>query len=159
MATDVFARLGDIRGESTDDQHKDEIEVLSWSWGVTQSGSIAHGGGGRAGKASFHDLAFTHRLDRASPLLLRACATGEHIREATISQRKAGEDRQDFLVIKLSDVVITGVAPAYGGDASETIESVALQFGRVELAYRAQKPDGSVEPVEFKYDIRANREG
>ena len=68
MATDIFAKIGDIKGESIDAKHKDEVEVLSWSWGVAQSGSVTGPGGG-TGKASFADFSFTHRIDTASPLL------------------------------------------------------------------------------------------
>jgi type VI secretion system secreted protein Hcp len=80
MATDIFAKIGDIKGESLDSKHKDEIEVLSWSWGVQQSGTMAHGGGGGQGKASFNDFNFAHHVDKSSPVLLKACATGEHIK-------------------------------------------------------------------------------
>ena len=81
---DIFAKIGDIKGESLDTKHKDEVEILSWSWGVSQSGSINAGGSGAAaGKANFNDFNFTHDLDKASPVLLKACATGEHIKEAT----------------------------------------------------------------------------
>ena len=90
MASDIFAKIGDIKGESPDDKHKGEIELLSWSWGVTQSGTMAHGGGGGEGKANFNDFNFTHHIDKASPVLMKACATGEHIKEATITVRKAG---------------------------------------------------------------------
>ena len=90
MASDIFAKIGDIKGESFDDKHKGEIEVLSYSWGVSNSGSIGGGGGG-AGKATFNDLSFTHSIDKASPLLLKACATGQHLKEATITHRKAGK--------------------------------------------------------------------
>ena len=72
MASDIFAKIGDIKGESLDDKHKDEVEVLSWSWGVSQSGSMAHGGGGGEGKASFNDFNFTHHIDKASPVPLLA---------------------------------------------------------------------------------------
>jgi len=76
MASDIFAKIGDIKGESLDDKHKGEIEVLSYSWGVSNSGTIGGGGGGGgAGKATFQDLSFTHGIDKASPLLLKACAT------------------------------------------------------------------------------------
>ena len=71
MASDIFAKIGDIKGESLDDKHKDEIEVLSWSWGVTNAGATTAGGGGGAGKASFHDLSFTHKIDKASPVLMQ----------------------------------------------------------------------------------------
>ena len=109
MASDIFAKIGDIKGESLDDKHKDEIEVLSWSWGVTNAGTRRGGGGGGAGKASFHDLSFTHNIDKASPVLMQACATGEHLKEATITHRKAGKGQQEFLIVKMSDVIITSV--------------------------------------------------
>jgi type VI secretion system secreted protein Hcp len=160
MATDIFARIGTIKGESQDSKHKDEIEVLSWSWGVTQSGSFAYGGGGGQGKASFHDFNFTHPIDKASPVLLKACATGEHIKDATITVRKAGKGKQEYLVIKLSDIIITGVSLSAAADASATSESVALQFAKVDLEYKPQKADGSLDAgVHFKYDIKGNKEG
>ena len=160
MASDIFAKIGDIKGESPDDKHKGEIEVLSWSWGVTQSGTMAHGGGGGEGKANFNDLNFTHHIDKASPVLLKACATGEHIKEATITVRKAGKGQQEFLIIKMADIIITGVAPSGAGDGAATAEHVALQFAKVDLEYKPQKADGSLDAgVHFKYDIKGNKEG
>ena len=109
MASDIFAKIGDIKGESLDDKHKDEIEVLSWSWGVTNAEKPTGGGGGGEGKASFHDLSFTHEIDKASPVLMKGCATGQHLKEATITRRKAGKGQQEFLIIKMNDVLITAV--------------------------------------------------
>ncbi len=158
MAADIFAKLGDIKGESGDSKHKDEVEVLSWSWGVNQSGTLAQGGGGGAGKANFNDFNFTHHVDKASPVLLKACATGEHIKEATITVRKAGKGQQEFLIIKMNDIIITSVAPSGAGDGATTAESVALQFAKVDLEYKPQKADGSLDAgVHFKYDIKANK--
>jgi type VI secretion system secreted protein Hcp len=160
MASDIFAKIGDIKGESPDDKHKGEIEVLSWSWGVTQSGTMAHGGGGGEGKANFNDFNFTHHIDKASPVLMKACATGEHIKEATITIRKAGKGQQEFLIIKMNDIIITGVAPSGAGDGAATAEHVALQFAKVDLEYKPQKADGSLDAgVHFKYDIKGNKEG
>ena len=160
MAPDIFARIGDIKGESVDSKHKDEIEVLSWSWGVQQSGSMAHGGGGGEGKASFNDFNFTHHVDKASPVLLKACATGEHIKEATITVRKAGKGQQEFLILKMADILITSVNPSGSGDAAATMESVALQSSKVDLEYKPQKADGSLDAgLHFKYDIKGNKEG
>jgi type VI secretion system secreted protein Hcp len=160
MAADIFAKIGDIKGESLDDKHKGEIDVLSWSWGVTQSGSMSHGGGGGEGKAHFNDFNFTHTVDKASPVLLKACATGEHIKEATLTVRKAGKGQQEFLIIKMNDIIITSVAPSGAGDAAGTAEHVALQFAKVDLEYKPQKPDGSLDAgVHFKYDIKGNKEG
>jgi type VI secretion system secreted protein Hcp len=112
MAVDIFAKIGDIKGESTDSKHKDEVEVLSYYWGVANPGHIGTGGGGGAGRATFQDLSIVHKIDKASPKLLEACATGEHLKEATITFRKAGKGQQDFLIIKMNDVIITGVVPA-----------------------------------------------
>ncbi len=145
MAADIFAKIGTIKGESQDAKHKDEIEVLSWSWGVTQSGSIGAGGGGGQGKASFHDFNFTHHVDKASPVLMKACATGEHIKEATITVRKAGKGQQEYLIIKLTDVIVTSVALSVAGDDAATAESIAIQFAKVDLEYKPQKPDGSLD--------------
>jgi type VI secretion system secreted protein Hcp len=158
VASDIFAKIGDIKGESLDDKHKGEIEVLSWSWGVANAGSMATGGGGGEGKANFHDLSFTHKIDKASPVLMRGCATGQHLKEATITRRKAGKGQQEFLIIKMSDVLITAVSSADGGD--ETTETVSLAFAKVDLEYRSQKADGSLDAgIHFKYDIKGNKEG
>lgn len=160
MPADIFAKLGDIKGESLDNKHKDEVELLAWSWGVSQSGSISHGGGGGEGKASFNDFNFTHRIDKASPLLMKACATGEHIKEATITVRKAGKGQQEFLIIKMNDVLITSVNPSTSGDAASTAENVAMQFAKVALEYKPQKANGTLDAgVHFKYDIKGNKEG
>ena len=90
MAFDAFLKIDGIDGESTDKFHPGEIEISSFSWGVTQTGSIGSGGGGGAGKASFQDLHFSSSISKASPNLMIACATGEHIKEATLTVRKGG---------------------------------------------------------------------
>ena len=160
MASDIFAKIGDIKGESPDDKHKGEIELLSWSWGVTQSGTMAHGGGGGEGKANFNDFNFTHHIDKASPALFKMCATGEHIKEATITARKSGKGQQEFLIIKMNDIIITHVAPSAAGDGIPTAESVALQCAKVDLEYKPQKQDGSLDAsLHFQYDLKALKEG
>ena len=161
MAADIFAKIGDIKGESLDNKHKDEVEVLSWSWGVSQSGSIAAGSGAGAGKATFNDFNFTHHVDKASPILLKACATGEHIKEATITVRKAGKGQQEFLIIKMNDVIDHVRQPErLRAMRAATAESVAMQFAKVDLEYKPQKADGSLDAgIHFKYDIKGNREG
>src|SRR6476660_4958817 len=109
MARSIFARIGASKGESRDARQTDEIDVVSWSWGVSQSGTFGHGGGG-AGKASFADFTFTHHVDKASPLLMKACATGEHLTDATITVRKAGKGQQEYLIITMSDLLVTSVS-------------------------------------------------
>jgi type VI secretion system secreted protein Hcp len=159
MAADIFAKLGDIKGESLDSKHKDEIEVLSYSWGMTNSGSISGGGGGGAGKATFHDLSIIHHVDKASPLLMKACATGTHLKEATITQRKAGKGQQEYFIVKMNDVIITSVTFS-GANGQAPSESVTLAFAKVDLEYKPQKPDGSLDAgIHFKYDLKANKAG
>ena len=160
MATSIFARIGTIKGESRDAKHKDEIEVLSWAWGLSQTGAAGHGGGGGAGKASFHDFTFTHHVDKASPLLMKACATGTHIKDATITVRKAGKGQQEYLVITMTDVLVSSVSTTVSAEGDATMESVGLAFAKVDLEYKPQKADGSVEPgVHFTYDLKANKAG
>jgi type VI secretion system secreted protein Hcp len=159
MTIDIFAKIGDIKGESLDDKHKDEIEVLSYSWGVTSTVSVTTGGGGGAGKATFKDLSIVHKIDKATPVLLLACATGEHIKEATITHRRAGKSQQEFLIVKMNDVIITGVAHS-GDTAAPGSESVTLAFAKVDLEYRPQKADGTLDAgIHFKYDLKAQKEG
>jgi type VI secretion system secreted protein Hcp len=159
MASDIFAKLGDIKGESLDDKHKNEIEVLSFSWGVTNAGSMASGGGAGAGKATFQDLSIVHRIDKATPALMQACATGTHLKEATITHRKAGKGQQEYLIVKMNDVLITSVT--HGGATGEPAsESVTLVFAKVALEYKPQKADGSLDAgIHFKYDLKANKIG
>jgi type VI secretion system secreted protein Hcp len=158
MAVSIFASIDTIKGESQDDKHKDEIEVFSWTWGLSQSGPMAQGGGGGRSKASFQDLNFTHHVDKASPLLMLACAKGEHIKEATITVRKGGDDQQEYLVIKMTDVLVTSVSTS-GGDGGTTMEAVSLAFAKADLEYTPQNPDGSLgDGVHFRYDVKGNKE-
>lgn len=160
MASDIFLKMGDIKGESQDEKHKDEIEVLSWSWGMNQPGSMAAGGGGGMGKVSFSDLNFTHYVDKASPNLMRICATGEHIKEAKLTIRKAGKTPQEFLLITMNDVFITTVMPSGQNGEGGMVEAVSLQFGKVDLEYKPQKADGSLDAgIHFKYDIKLSKAG
>jgi type VI secretion system secreted protein Hcp len=156
MAVDIFAKLGDIKGESRDHKHKDEVEVLSYSWGVT---TVSGGGGVVVGKVTFQDLSIVHKIDKASPLLLRACATGLLLKEATITFRKAGKGQQEFLVIKMNDVIITGVAHGDAQDSEGGSETVKLEFAKVHWEFRPQKPNGTLDAgIPFRFDLKAGTE-
>jgi|SoimicmetaTmtLAA_FD_contig_41_2943207_length_971_multi_3_in_0_out_0_2 type VI secretion system secreted protein Hcp len=160
MASDMFIKIGDIKGESHDDKHKDEIDILSWSWGVAQTGTFASGGGGGAGKASFHDLSFQHHVDKSSPVLAQACATGTHIKEAQLTVRKAGKGQQEYYIIKMNDILVSSVQSSGSeSTASLPMESVSLNFAKIHFDYKPQKLDGTLEAaVTFKYDLKANKQ-
>jgi type VI secretion system secreted protein Hcp len=153
MAVDVFLKLGDIKGESKDSKHEGEIDVLSWSWGVSNASDVRAGSGAGAGKANFGDLSFMHALDKASPNMMKACAMGEHIKEATLTSRKAGKGQQEYLIVKMKEVFVTSVQPS--GSSEHPMESVSINFGHIDLEYKPQKEDGSLDAgLHFIYDLK-----
>ena len=153
MAVDVFLKINGIKGESKDSKHEGDIDVLSWSWGISNASDMSKGGGGGAGKANFTDLNFIHSLDKASPVLMKACAMGDHFDEATLVARKAGKGQQDYLMIKMKEVFITNIQPS--GSTEHPTENVGMTFGHVTLDYKPQKADGSLDAaVQFIYDIK-----
>jgi len=102
MAVDMFIKIGDIKGESGDSVHGGEIDVLAWSWGMSQSGSMHTGGGGGAGKVNVQDLSITKYLDKASPNLMQFCSSGKHYPEAKLTVRKAGDKAVEYVIINMS---------------------------------------------------------
>jgi type VI secretion system secreted protein Hcp len=157
MAVDVFLKLADVKGESKDDKHKEEIEVLSWSWGISNPVDARAGAGKGAGKANFGDLNFMHSVDRASPVLMKACTMGDHFKEATLTSRKAGKGQQEYLIVKLKEVFVSSVQPS--GSSEHPMESVSLVFGHIDLEYKPQKDDGSLDAgVHFIYDLLKNKD-
>lgn len=158
MAVDFFLKIDGIKGESKDDKHKDEIDLESWSWGEVNHGSHGAGGGGGAGKVSMQDFQFNMKMNKASPELMLACATGKHIKEATLTCRKAGGGQQEYLKIKFSDLLVSSYQTGgNGGDVIPT-ERVNLNFGKIEYEYKPQKADGSLDAaVKAGYDLSLNK--
>jgi type VI secretion system secreted protein Hcp len=153
MAFDAFLKLDGISGESQDKSHKDEIEIFSFSWGLSNSGSFSSGGGGGAGKASFQDLHFESATTKASPLLAKACARGEHIDNATLTLRKAGGGQIEFIKVMLTDVLVSSYDQAGATEGDVPADAFSLNFNKVEFDYFPQKADGSVDaPVVFSFD-------
>ena len=135
-AVDYFLKIADIEGESTDDAHGGEIDVLSWSWGETNSGTHAGGGGGGAGKVQMQDFHFTMKVNKATPKLFLACATGQHIPEATLTCRKAGTEQQEYLKIKFKDLLISSYQT--GGSAGDVVPTDQQASIRSSLAVSLQ---------------------
>lgn len=143
QAADIYIKIDNIAGESVDTYHKGEIEILSWSWGLSQSGATHSGGGGGAGKVSLQDFHFTKYVDKSSPALFLRCATGEHIPVVTFRfARPEVTDGQDYYVVTLHDVTVTGVKSdrpqPVAGTMSSGIptERVSLNFTKIEMQYR-----------------------
>jgi type VI secretion system secreted protein Hcp len=158
VAQDIFLKLVGIAGESNDATHKDEIEVLSWSWKVSQPSGMHAGSGGGSGKAAVDDLTFHHYVDRASPNLAQFCLTGKHIPEAVLVMRKAGGNPLEYLKITMEDVLITNVRPFFEEGMRAMREKVQLSFARVRQEYVIQNAlGGSGGTVSAGYDIKSNK--
>ncbi len=160
MAVDYFLKINGIPGESQDATHKDEIQLESWSWGESNSGSSAAGGGGGAGKVSMNDFSFTMPVNKASPLVFQACATGQHISDALLTCRKAGEKQQEYLKIAFTDLLISSYQT--GGSAGNEIptEQISFNFAKIEFTYAPQNKDGSLGTAIIKnYDLKAQKAG
>lgn len=159
-AVDYFLKIDGIPGESTDDKHKAEIDLMSWSWGETQSGSSAYGGGGGAGKVSMQDFHFVMNVNKASPKLMLACASGEHIKEANLVCRKAGKEQQEYLKIKFSDLLISSYQT--GGSAGDVVpvDQISFNFSKIEFEYFPQTEKGTLGPVvKTHWDLKTNKGG
>ncbi|WP_294541191.1 type VI secretion system tube protein Hcp [uncultured Rhodoblastus sp.] len=159
MAVDIFIKIDGIEGESHDDKHKNEIDVQSFSFGLSQTGSYSAGGGGGVGKASFQDVHFTKHSDKSSPKLFLASASGEHIKKAEVTFRKAGKEQQEYFKITLSDVLVSSyqVSDSQGGTTLPS-ESVSLNFAKIEFDYKEQKADGTLGgSVKTGWDVKANK--
>jgi type VI secretion system secreted protein Hcp len=143
MAVDMFMKIGTLKGESRDKTHKEEIDVLAWSWGISNSGSAHVGGGAGAGKVNVQDLSFTKYIDKCSCDLMLACCKGTHYTDATLVVRKAGDKPLEYLTITLSEVMITAVSTGGSGGEDRLTENVTLNFAKVKVDYKEQKADGS----------------
>jgi len=157
-AVDYFLKVEGYEGESLDAKHKNEIEIHGWSWSEAQSGTMAEAGGGGAGKVSMKDLNVSFVINKASTGLMLACATGEHIKTATLTCRKAGKDQQSYMSITLKDVMVTSYM--VGGSKGDVVplNTVSLNFARIEFSYSPQKSDGSLEsPRVAGYDRKQNK--
>jgi len=160
MAFDAFLKIDGIPGESTDDKHKDWIEVLSYSWGASQmaSATASSAGGATAERANFQDYSIVKTLDKASPKLALACADGTHIKEVTIELCRAGGDKVKYMEYKMSNCIISSVSVG-GGGGGEPTESLTFNYGKIEWTYSQQKrADGSGGgQVAAGWDLQTNK--
>lgn len=157
MAVDMFIKIGAIEGESKDSKHAKEIDVLAWSWGMSQSGTTHGGGGGGAGKVNVQDVSFTKYVDSSSNVLIKSVCDGTHHPEATLVVRKAGTTPVEYIVIKMTEVIVTSVSMGGSGGEDRLTENVSLNFAAFEYGYKPQKTDGTAEAAkEFKFSIQEN---
>jgi type VI secretion system secreted protein Hcp len=158
-AVDYFLKIDGIDGEAADAKHKGEIDLDSWSWGESQGGTMSFGGGGGAGKVQMQDFHFTMKVNKATPKLILACASGEHIKKAVLTCRKAGKEQQEFLKYSFTDVLISSyqTGGASNGGLIPT-DQIAFNYGKMEVEYKEQKADGTLGgPIKSGWDLKANK--
>lgn len=153
MAIDSHIKFDGVEGESTHKDHKGEVEILSWTWGLSNT-SLGSGTGSGKGKANPGDLHFTHNYDKASPVLAKKCAQGVHFPTVVVTSRKAGEGQKDFLKITLKEVFITSVQPS-GGGGGDIMESVSMSYQSIDFAYKPQDEKGGLGgEVKFGWNVK-----
>ena len=156
---DTFLKIDGLDGESTDDKHKGEVELSSFSWGVTHLQTLGSAtGGAGSGRASFTDLSITKDVDKSSAVLFQKCATGEHFAKGKLTVRKAGGQQQEYLVYTLETVFVTSyhISSAHGQESAS--ESVTFAVGKVGMDYSPQKADGSLAAaVHGGWDVLTNK--
>ncbi len=159
MAVDMFLNLKAIDGESSDEVHAGDIDVLAWSWGASQSGTMHLGSGGGAGKVAVQDLSVTKYVDSSSHILLKHCHKGTHIEEGTLTVRKAGGTPLEYIILKMRKIIVASVSTGGSGGEDRLTENVTLNFGEFDFAYTPQNPDGTgAAAKEFKWNIPGNVE-
>ena len=144
-AVDYFLKIDGAPGESMDAKHKNEIQIYSFSFGESNSGTFGFGGGGGAGKVAMQDFHFTMNVNKASPILFLKCASGEHIKNAVLTARKAGKDQQDYMVTTFTDILVSSFQT--NGDAhanSLPTESISFNFAEIKIEYKMQNDDGTL---------------
>ncbi len=159
MAVDMFLKLSNgLDGEARDKARKNQIDVLAWSWGMSQSGTTHVGGGGGAGKASFQDISVTKWVDKVSAKLMQACAKGTHIDDGELVVRKAGDNPLEYIKIEIEDILVTSVSTGGSGGEDRLTENVSLNFAKFKVSYQEQDDKGAKKggAVEFGWNIAEN---
>jgi type VI secretion system secreted protein Hcp len=157
---DYFLEIEGIKGESTDSKHKDHIDIESWSFSEVNAGDSAGRGGGGAGKVSMQDIHFVSKYSKASPMLFLSCATGEHLKKATLTCRKAGGKQEEYLKVILSDLLVSSYAAGGSahGDSVLPVDQFSINFAKIEWNYSPQDASGKLgSPIKTGYDVKGNK--
>src|SRR6218665_1214889 len=156
---DFFIKIDGIPGESKDSKHSGQIDVLQWGYSVSQTSTSHTGGGSGAGKANFGELHFTHYVDKATPNLMKYCASGKHIPTVEVSCCKVGDGSQEYMKITLNEVLITHVSPMGSTSDPRVTESVGMSYGKVKVEVKEQNTDRSMgATVTATWDVKQEKE-
>lgn len=156
MAVDYFLELEGIKGESQDDKHKDQIQLLSWSWGASNVSSVSGTGGSGAGKADLSDFNCMTNFDKSTPVFFKAVTKGTHITKGTLFAIKSGADGKPYLKVNFNEIFITSLQMS----ASSEVPSVSLSFtyNEIGIDYSVQSEKGILTSTgEVKYNVKQNK--
>ncbi|MBK8209072.1 MAG: type VI secretion system tube protein Hcp [Rhodospirillales bacterium] len=159
MAVDMFLKIDGIKGEARDSKHKEEIDVLAWSWGLSQSGSAHMGGGGGSGKVQVNDISVTKYIDSSTNALMLHCCNGTHVKEGVLTVRKAGgKDPVEYIKITMNDIIVSSLSTGGSGGEDRLTENLSLNFAKFKLEYTPQKADGTKEAAKtVGWNIEENK--
>lgn len=158
MAVDMFLKLDGIDGESKDAKHAGEIDIESFAWGMAQTGTGHRGTGSGTGKVDVHDITITKVVDKSSPSLMLACASGKHIAKGSITVRKAGENPLEYLTIDLEKILVSNYHTNGTNTADVHTEAVTLNFVSMKLEYWTQNDKGAKDKnANFSWDVAQNQ--
>lgn len=157
MAVNIALEIKTIPGESKIDGHENWIDVKSYTWGMSQTGTFHTGHGGGAGKVKVEDLTIEKLVDASTPALMRHCCDGKHIPEMQLVVRKQGGDQLDYIIIKMQKVMVTLVEPSGVTDLDAVGETVRFNFASYTIKYTKQTDDGAAgEQFEQGWDMEKN---
>lgn len=154
---DFYLKIDGIDGESLDEKLPKTIEVLSWSWGESNSGSFAVGQGGGTGRVNMQDLSISAYMSKASTEIFLSCATGKHIKDTKLTCRKAGGKQEKYLEITIYDVLVSSFQTGGSGGGDLPVESFSLNFAKIEYEYFVQDAKGVTTSAGKKsFDMKAH---
>jgi type VI secretion system secreted protein Hcp len=156
MAVDYFLKLDQVDGESVDDKHKNEIQIMSWSWGGTQVSSVAGTGGSGAGKASLSDFSIMAYFDKSTPKFFKSLCAGTHVKTGTMSAIKSGADGKPYLKVDFKEMFVTSLQ--ISGSSEIPTVSVSFSYNEIKVDYSTQNEQGNITSTgAVTYNTKENK--
>jgi type VI secretion system secreted protein Hcp len=156
MSVDYYLKLDGIEGEAVSAGFEKQITLLSFSWGGSQTTSVAGTGGSGAGKVNLSDISFMKNYDKASPQLFKSMTLGTHIKTGVVSATKAGSGGKPFLKISLGELFVTSLQDAASSEIPS--ESVSFSYNTIKVEYSTQNEQGILTAVgAVSYDVKTNK--
>lgn len=156
-AVDLYLKIDDVPGEAQSSKHTGEIDVLAWSWGMAQSGTMHAGSGGGGGKVSIQDLSITKYIDKSSPVLMLYTCNGKQFPKVVLTIEHSGKTLVPYLKITMTEVIVTSLSTGGSGGQDRLTENITFNFAEVDVEYTPMNQDGtSLPPIRFGWDVAKN---